>query len=160
MNDVAESKVRFDPIGWQLLTVLGLSLLVGGGIDLALGLYPLGFGVPEWEFAAIANLLNRLPIVGLGLSFLLTAALGTHRRALTYTWSIGLLSVAVIVLGFGVFYATNLPLVLGGVHAGPAGTGIYKAIAKTAVQIPTFFLGFFVVAIVGFRAPARFGRPA
>jgi hypothetical protein len=153
------TNMAFESIGWPLLTVVGLTILVVGVVDLSLGLYPLSFGTPEWELGAISNLLDRLPLAGLGLCFLLTAALATKRAALTYLWSLALISIGLLVFVFGIFYATNLPLVLAALPTGgPARVGIYKAMAKTGVQVAVFFFGFFFVAILGFRAPGRFSR--
>lgn len=153
--------VAFESIGWPLLTVVGVTILVVGIVDLTLGLYPFSFGTPEWELGAISNLLDRLPLAGLGLCFLLTAALATKRAGLTYLWSVALISVGLLVFVFGIFYATNLPLVIAALPTeGPARLGLYKAMAKTAVQVVVFFFGFFVVAILGFRAPGRFSSKA
>ncbi|MFN0178711.1 MAG: hypothetical protein ACKVZ0_07890 [Gemmatimonadales bacterium] len=154
----AMAKLDVGPLGWRLITVMGASLLLGGVADLSLGLYPLQLGTPEWEYGAISNFLNRLPLAGLGVAFLLAASLAGRRRLGGYVWSTLLAVVAVLVLLLGLLYATNLPLILGGFAPGAARTGGLKAVAKTAVQVPTYSLGFFIVAILGFRAVSRFDR--
>lgn len=152
------AKLNFGPLGWRIIAIIGASLLLGGVADLGLGLYPMQLGSPEWEYGAISNFLNRLPLAGLGLGFLLTAALAERRRVATYLWSTVLAFVAVALILLGVLYLTNLPLILSGLTPGPARTGGLKAITKTVFQVPTFSLGFFVVAILGFRAVSRFDR--
>ena len=154
----AMDKIDVGPLGWRLITVMGASLLLGGAADLSLGLYPLQLGSPEWEYGAISNFLNRLPLAGLGVAFLLAAALAGRQRVATYVWSTLLAVVAVVVLLLGLLYATNLPLILGGFGPGAARTGGLKALAKTLVQLPAYSLGFFIVAILGFRAVSRFDR--
>lgn len=145
----------FDPLGWQVLSVVGLCLVVAGAADLGLGLFPLRFGNPEWEFGSISNLLNRLPLVGLGLALVLVASLARRAVAATYVWSSILLLVAIVVFVFGLLYGTNLPLVLASLSEGTARSLLQKAIVKTVAQVVIFFVGFFIVAVYGVRTAGK-----
>ncbi len=152
---MSERTVEFSPLGWQILWVVGITLVVTGVTDLGLGLYPFQFGTAEWEFGSVTNLLNRLPLMGIGLTLVLAAALARGRMAASLGWSSLLLLVAVVVFVFGVLYATNLPIVLASLPPGAARSVLQKAIAKTAAQAVIYFLGLFMVAVYGVRTAGR-----
>jgi hypothetical protein len=147
-----------ESLAWRVIAVMGLSLFVAGIADLGLGLFPLRFGVPEWEFGSVSNLLNRLPLLGLGLTFTLSSSLARRRVVASYLWASTVLFVAIIVFVLGLLYATNLPLLVGSVAGGPARPVLEKGIAKSIAQIAVFFLSFLLVAGFGIRAAGRIAR--
>jgi hypothetical protein len=152
---MSDRSTEFSTLGWQVLWVVGITLVTAGVVDLGLGLYPFRFGVPEWEFGSIANLLNRLPLLGIGLTLVLVASLARGRARGSFLWSAVLLMIAVVVFVFGVLYATNLPLVLASMAGGAARKVLEKSILKTVAQIAIYFLGFFAVAVYGVRSAGR-----
>jgi len=151
---MSDRATDFSTLGWQILWVVGITLVVAGVVDLGLGLYPFRFGVAEWEFGSIANLLNRLPLLGIGLTLVLVPSLARSRVLGSFVWSAVLLMVAVVVFVFGVLYATNLPVVLGSV-SGAARAVLEKSIMKTVAQIAVYFIGLFAVAVYGVRSAGR-----
>lgn len=155
---MGDRATAFSPLGWRVLWVIGITLVITGVTDLGLGLLPLEFGIAEWEFGSISNLLNRLPLVGIGLALTLVVALAQSQVVATFAWSSVLLLVAVVVFVFGVLYATNLPIVLASLSQGPARSVLEKAIAKTVVQIVVYFFGFFAIAVYGIRSAGRMRR--
>ena len=140
---------------WRILSGIGLMLLLAGGVDLALGIYPLQFGTPEWEFGAIGNFLNRLPLAGLGLMFLLSGALAQGQAAWTMFWGATLLLLGIAVFMFGVLVATSLPLIMGAGSAGGTRIPLFKAVAKLGAQVLVYFLAFSLVAIYAIRRARR-----
>lgn len=84
---------------WGVIAVFGFILTVVGIGQLALYIFPsMGFGSPEWEYGASAQLLGALPLATIGLSALYVAAWGSASRT-------GLIGVAalLVVMGFAVF---------------------------------------------------------
>jgi len=154
-TDKAQGVGRRSPGEWRVLSLIGLCLVIGGTADLALGLYPFSFGVPEWEYGAIADFLNRVPLLGLGLGFALAGALrrGFRKRALS--WSMALLGLGVAVLVLGLLHATNLPLVFVSRGEGPLRVPLLKAMAKSATQVGVYVLAFVGVGLYAGRAARR-----
>jgi hypothetical protein len=140
---------------WQLVGGLGLCLAVAGGIDIGLGLFPLQFGVTEWEFGGVGSFLNRLPLFGLGLTFLLSASLARRARATALLTGSLLLLLAVVVFVLGVLFATTAPLVLASQTAEPLRGAVLKAVAKGGFQSLVYFLAFFAVSVYAIRAALR-----
>lgn len=140
---------------WLLLGGIGACLFVAGGVDLLLGLFPLSFGVPEWEFGAIGAFLNRFPLFGLGLTLLLASAAGRTRPGPVMLWASMLLLVSVVMFVFGLLFVTNAPLVLGAQPAGPMRGAVIKAIGKAAGQTVVYFLGFGIVSVYALRSAGR-----
>lgn len=151
---VQERKILVPQRAWAILGGVGLCLAVAGGGDLALGLYPFRPGQADWEFAAVANFLNRLPLLGVGLTLMLAAALGRGYRGLAGWAAIGLLLVGVGVAVLGTLFMTSLPLVIGG-QAGTQRAVLIRAGVKGAVQIATYSLAFVVVAVYAIRGASR-----
>ncbi len=137
---------------WGLLTGIGLMLVVAGGVDLTLGIYPLQFGSPDWEFGAIGNLLNRLPMFALGLTMLLGASLAGRRTGWSLFWGIVLLLVGILVFVLGLFVATSVPLILTMAPDGVRRMLVIKALVKMGGQTVIYFLAFSAVAAYSIRS--------
>lgn len=146
---------RRSPNEWRAVSWVGLCLAVVGTVDLVMGLYPFEVGVPEWEYGAIGDFLNRVPLLGLGLTFAVAAALrrGLRRRALG--WSTALLVLGVAVLVLGLLHATNLPLVMVNQGSGPLKVPLYKAMAKSGAQLLVYVPAFIGVGLYAGRAAGR-----
>lgn len=140
---------------WGILGGVGLCLVVAGAIDLVTGLYPFSFGSPEWEFGGIGNFLNRLPLLGLGLAFVLAAALarGFTRRAVV--WSVLILLLAVGIFFLGLLFLTNLPIVMAVQGQGPMRVQLIKAAAKATAQTGVYAVAFGGVAIYSILGARR-----
>jgi hypothetical protein len=122
---------------------------VGVG-DLLLAWYPLRFGVPEWEFATIAQSFAGLPVVALGLVGLLGAGLGLDRRWLVLVSAVLLGLAGVGILLGTVLFLTDVPLALQ-TSDGIARVGIKKAVAKTLLLGSVFGLVFISAAVAAVR---------
>lgn len=154
-TDKGKDVGRRSPNEWRALSWVGLCLAVVGTVDLTMGLYPFDVGVPEWEYAAIADFLNRVPLLGLGLAFALAAALrrGFRRRALGWSTALMVLGVAVLVLGL--LHATNLPLVMVTQGGGMLKMPLYKAMAKSGTQLLVYVPAFIGVGLYAGRRASR-----
>ena len=135
--------------------MVGLGLVLGGLAELGWGLYPYTFGNPEWEFGSLSDFLNRLPLLGLGLTLVLASALrrGFSTRALL--WATLLLLVAVVVSVFGLLLLTNLPVVLASQPDGPIRVQLLKGAAKSGVQTAVYALAFGGTGIYAIQAARR-----
>ena len=142
---------RIDPIlAWAVLGWAGIVFLIVGGSDFALTWYPMNFGNREWEFGTVTASFNGLPILVMGVGFLLAASLQLGRK-----WWAGLAFVVSAILTLwiiaGAFiWATNVPLAL---QAAPAEvmTGIKKALVKTTIQSLTYPVLFGFLAYKSFQ---------
>ena len=118
---------------WATLGWIGLVFLLVGGADFALVWFPPNFGAREWEFAAVTQSFNGLPILLLGLGLLMVAAEEVERRwwGAVGAGVAGVLFLWVLV-GF-VLWAMNVPLALETVPENLR-MGVQKAVMKTLVQ--------------------------
>jgi len=133
-------------------------LILAGLIDLTLGMMPLQFGVPEWEFGAIGNFYNRLPLFALGLTLALGGSLARSWTKSAILLSSLLLLTSLVVLVLGLFFATNFPVVLRAAGNEALRTAVLKATAKAGVQVAVFAPVFLGAAVYGIRAAIRAGR--
>jgi len=118
---------------WPILSGVGLALVLSGGVELALGLYPLRVGIPDWELGTAADFVDRLPLLGLGLLFLLGSALAQGKTALTLFWSVACILVSMVIVTFGLLVATSLPLVLAVPLQGNAQIALVRGLSKFAL---------------------------
>jgi hypothetical protein len=132
-------------VGW-----LACAFAVVGVGDLLLAWYPLRFGVPEWEFATIAQSFAGLPVVALGLVGLLGAGLGLDRRWLVLVSAVLLGLAGVGILLGTLLFLTDVPLALQ-TSDGIARVGIEKAVAKTLLLGSVFGLVFIAAAVAAVR---------
>ena len=140
--------------GWFLLGWMGLVFTLVGGLDLALGWYPLQLGNPQWEFGTVSRTYDMLPITALGLVLLLGSGVARGAR-----WWIRSVGVALLVLGLAVaagmvLYALNIPLALKSVVDPLAMLGIKRAIVKALGQGVLYTLVFVVLGISALRHSA------
>jgi len=99
-------------------------------VDLALSLYPLRLGSPEWEFGTASRLLDNLPLftVGVMLQMASAAAAGAGVRLTVLKW---LMPVAVAVVAVAI-------VLLQEVVEPTARLLLQKAAAKTFVQAAAY----------------------
>ena len=128
----------------------GVALFILGAVDLGLTWLPTQFGNREWEFATVTASFNGMPVILIGLMFVLAAAALEGRR----WWALGVgvvgLACLVCVLGGTVLWATNIPLAMGAVE-GATMTVMKKAIFKTTMQSVILPVIFGLVAFNGFK---------
>lgn len=142
--------------GWRLLGWLGLAFLIMSLFDLALGWYPLRFGVPEWEFGTLSATVAGLSIPTLSLYLMLASAIANERRKLVKTVGIVMVLLAVALPALGIVYLTTVPLALKATATNDVvHFGIKKAILKT-VALGT---GYEILFVVGALQALR-RRPA
>lgn len=128
-------------VGWDVMGWIGLAFLFVGGSDFALVWFPLNLGTREWEFAAVTQSFNGLPILLLGVGLLVVAAQRLDRR----WWGVAGLVVATamllwVVLGVAL-WGMNVSLAL---QTAPPDMveGIQKAVTKTLIQSVVYTAAF------------------
>lgn len=140
---------------WRLMTWVGLGLAAVAYGDLALALYPIRLGNPQWEFGTISRVFDSLPLVTMATLLFFSGSVARGRKFAVRAvgaWSaaFGLLLLAALVV-----YALTIPLALRAVTEPLAVTGLKKAIIKALIQgtvYPVVFLG---IGFFGLRLPAR-----
>ena len=141
------------PLAWAVLGWIGLAFLVVGGSDFALTWFPLDLGNPEWKFGTVTASFNGLPILMLGVGFLVVASQELGRRWWgTLGLSVGVVLAVWILVGLALWSGT-VSLALQTVPD-ELRTGVRRAVAKTLLQSVCFeaFLVYLIWrATVGWR---------
>lgn len=119
---------------WRILGVTSWVLIVVGGVDLGLTLYPLRLGSPEWEFGTASRLLDNLPLLTVGVMLQLASAAATGARVRLQVLSWLMPFAVVLVLVAAVLFGLALPLALREVTEPGERLLLQKAAAKTGVQ--------------------------
>ena len=122
--------------------------------DFVLAWVPSRFGVPEWEFATIAQTLAGLPLLTIGLAGLLGSTMALGRRRLVVATAVLLLVLGLTVFVALVLFMLDVPLALRA-SQGPSALGVQKAIAKTLLLGLCFGTAYIVSAISALRHPGR-----
>jgi len=138
-------------LSWQVFTALGLVFLFVGGVSLFVPLFPLRIGVIEWEFGTASEFFDTVPIFGLGLGFLMAAGLASGARVRVRTLALVCISCALLMWLTAGLYATVVPQAYNAAPSPTALTAIKKAVAKTAIQILIYPVGFLWMGIWSWR---------
>ena len=120
---------------------MGVLFLVVGGADFLLTWIPADFGNAEWEFGTVTASLNGLPVPVLGLTLMLVGAVAGERgwpAALVFLT--GILALLVL-LGGALLWAMTAPQAVQTVPDAIR-LGLYKALAKTGVQLVAYMSAF------------------
>ncbi len=138
------------PAAWRALGWFGAILALIGFGDAALQWYPLAFQSPEWEFATVATSLGSLPLMTMGMAFVVASFLARGmRKAIAVMAVLFALTALFVLFAYGIF-VTVVPMALK--NSPPAMLlGIKKAIAKTSIMGIGFSLAYIVAAIAAFR---------
>ena len=136
---------------WQIFTVLGLLFLLVGGVSLLAPVFPLRIGLIEWEFGTASQFFDSVPIFGLGLGFLLASGLAIGARGRVRALALVCIFLALLMWLAAGLYATVVPQAYGAAPSPTALTAIKKAVAKTAVQILIYPVGFLWLGIWSWR---------
>ena len=116
-------------LGWfgAIMTLIGLGQLV-------LYFYPaMGFGSPEWEFGASAQLLGALPLPTVGLAALFAAGAGSGSRRGMFAIAVLLFLMAIGVFGVLAMFGTVVPMALQATQANLR-EPIYQAIGRSVLS--------------------------
>jgi hypothetical protein len=140
--------------GWHALLVTGVVLLIVGGTDLALLLFPLKFGDLEWEFGTMSALYNGLPVPSMGAALILAGGLATERAGAVVAVLLWCVIMTVVLLGGSVLYLLNIPLALRSVAPEVERAPLYSAVAKACVAAAAYLA---LHCVLGYSA-ARFLR--
>lgn len=134
-NDKAKGRQRrMDPVAsFSVLGWIGIGFLLVGGFDFLLAWYPPVFGSREWQFGVATQSFTSLPVPTLGVGMLLVSAAQLGRRGWAFLGSGAAFLLGLTVLLGVVFFGTNVSLALRQVPDQVA-TGMYRSIARTAVQ--------------------------
>jgi hypothetical protein len=140
---------------WRLMGWIGFGLGLVAYADLALALYPVRIGNPQWEFGTFSRVFDSMPLPTMAtlLFFAASVARGSKwglRAVATWSALVGLLLVAALVL-----YGLTVPVALGVVTDPLAATGLKKAITKALIQGTVYPVLFFGMGIFGWRTARR-----
>jgi len=133
-DEKSHGRRKLDPaLGFTALGWVGFGFLMVGGMDFLLAWYPPAFQSPEWQFAVPTQSFSALPVPTLGLGVLLLGAAQAGRRWWAFlAGGISILMGLVVLMGV-VLWAKNIPTAISQVPDQVA-TGMYRSIARTAVQ--------------------------
>jgi hypothetical protein len=141
---------------WRALGVFGVFLTLIGLGQLALYIYPaMGFGSPEWEFGASAQLLGALPLPTVGLAALFAAGAGSGSRRGMLLLAVLLVLLAIAVFGILGLFTTVIPMAM---QATPANMRepIYQTIGRSVLSGVGFGLLYLWAAWLAVRQMKRF----
>lgn len=139
---------------WKFVAIFSALLAFVALADFVLAWVPLRFGVPEWEFATVAQTLAGLPLLTIGLAGLLGSAIALGRRGLVVATAVLLLVLGLTVFAALVLFLLDVPLALRA-SQGPSSLGVQKAIVKTLLLGVAFGSAYVVSAIAALRRPRR-----
>ena len=140
-----DPKASFAVLGW-----VGLVFLMVGGMDFLLVWYPPAFASREWQFAVVTRSFSSLPVPTMGLGFLVFASVHAGRRWWAYLGGGAAAVMALVAVVGVVLWGINIPLALGQVPDQVA-TGMYRSIARTAVQAVAYPSLLIYLTVIGFR---------
>lgn len=139
----------------RVVAAIGVAFFLIGAFDLALVWVPLAFGSPEWEFGTVISTMNGLPVPVMGIGLLLAAAIAGDSRRTARAVAVALVVLALVVAMMGILWATTLPFAFKPVTNDVIRVGLYKAVAKTAMQVLAYTTLFVVLAVFAWRRSAR-----
>ena len=142
---------------WKWVAWLSALLTLVTAGDFALAWVPFRFGVPEWEFATVAQTVAGLPLATIGLGGLVLASMALGNRRMLIAAAVALLLLALIVFVALTVFLLDVPLALRA-SQGPASLGVQKAIAKTlflGVAFGTAYAIGGVAALKQAKTPSR-----
>jgi hypothetical protein len=140
---------------WKALGWFGAVLTLIGLGQLALYFYPaMGFGSPEWEFGASAQLLGALPLPTIGLAALFAAGAGSGSRRGMMALAFVFVLMAIAVFGVLVLFTTVVPMAI---QATPGNMRepIYQAMGRSILSGVGFGLLYLWAAWLAVRQMKR-----
>lgn len=149
--------MRSSRFAWKLAAIAGAALSIIGIGQLALTMYPLGFGSLEWEFGASAQILGALPLPTVGLAVLLTALHARDSRWPAWITSLALLALGLASLGALALHLLAAPVALSLTPA-PAVGAVKQTIARTTLNGVGFSILYIAGAAMSMRHLTRSAR--
>ena len=141
---------------WQLLAWVGAAFFVMGIVDIALAWYPMGWGVPEWEFGALAATMNGFAVPMLGAYLFLGAAVARRKPVLARVSAIGMLLLALTFVVLAFMYVTVVPIALKATsESAPIHFGMKKAIVKAVLLFFVYIALSIAGAVKAWRSASR-----
>lgn len=148
---VISEQVSEGPI-WRLLRGLGALCVIVGGLELASFWYPPDVAVQAWRFGTATTFLDAFPLLGLGVVFLLAAAVALGHRLTARTLAVLCLLLAVCVCLAATLYLSILPDTLR-VTADPVVRGhIIEGTVKAGLQGLVYPAVLILLAVISWRA--------
>ena len=140
---------------WRLITWIGFALAVVGYSDIALSLWPIQVGNPQWEFGTISRVFDSLPLVTVATLLFFAGSMARGSKwavRVVGAWSVlfGLVLIVATVL-----YVLTVPLAVQAVTEPLAAMGLKKAIIKSLIQGTVYPVTFLAIGIFGWRTPLR-----
>jgi hypothetical protein len=128
------TRVSSPAAGWRTLGWFGFFMAGIGLGQLALYFFPAtGFGSPEWEYGASAQMIGALPLPTVGLAALFAAAFASGSRRGLVALGIVLLLIAVAVFGALALFWSVAPMAMRATPE-PAVDAIRQTIARTTLS--------------------------
>jgi hypothetical protein len=150
-----EARRSSDPLStWRLLAVTGFLLILVAGADLALGVYPLDLGNPQWEFGTFSRLFDSLPLLTMATALFMVGASPLGWRVPVKITGAVCVVFGLVLLAALVLYGLTVPLALKSVADPLAASGLKRAIVKTLVQGAVFPTVYFWLGYNGLRKSA------
>lgn len=139
-------------IAWRILGWLGLAYFIMSFMDIALGWYPVRFGVPEWEFGTIAGTVAGLAIPTISLYLILASAIARESTKVAKAVAIVMILLAVALPILGILFLTNVPIALKATATNDVvHFGMKKALLKSLILFTGYEVLFVIGAVKGLR---------
>jgi hypothetical protein len=150
---IGRSTAAMPKLTWRLLLLLGLLLVPLGAVELGTILFPTNFGNLDWEFGTISDLLDRLPLFGIGVCLTLLGSAVLGISWLRWLSAVVLVLVVALLMVFAALYATNVPVMIQVIRTTgtPQRIAIEKAMAKGVAHFVLYVVGFLIITIRGVR---------
>jgi hypothetical protein len=143
---------------WRAVGWFGFVMTVVGIGQLVLYYYPsMGFGSPEWEYGASAQLLGALPLPTIGLASLFVAASVSGSRRGLAGLGLVLLLLGLSVLAVLALFWTVVPMAISGTPPAMR-EPVYQTIARTTLSGVGFGFLYLWAAWLAVRGVKRFSE--
>jgi uncharacterized membrane protein len=140
---------------WRIIIILGATLAVVGGIDLAVLWFPASLETPEWGFGTASTFFDTFPQFGLGVVLLLAASIALNWRWTTRGLATICLLISVLMWLAAFLYLTALPFVTQVAAEPLVRAHVQKATVKTGLQALVYPLLLLLLAVRGWRSTLR-----
>ena len=122
-----------------------------GAAEMALIWLPPNVGNVDWEFGTVSSFFDSLPLLGLGLGFLVAGGLARGSPWLVRSTAVAFVLLALFTWAAAALYITDLPLVFGAAPDAYVLRALKKGVLKAAVQTMVYPFGFLWVAAAAWR---------
>lgn len=137
---------------WRLVFGLGVLMATVGGLEVVLLWIPVRFPSTAWGFATATTFLDAIPLLGLGLAFLLAGSVALGLPWTTRAAAGACVLLALVVCLAAVLYFSALPATLGVTTDPLMRTQLTKLTVKAGLQTLIYPTAFIVLAALSWRA--------